>query len=117
MFLNSSPSPQFLETADELSAPCSGAEDSEATPACSGPDENDVEFSGHDGDTEFSPADESLINKSNDPPKQLTLPGKTIAQMRKMSTTSGSSEDETEGKKANRSPKRKRMSGSGSYVP
>ena len=33
--------------------------------------ENDVEFSGHDGDTEYSPADESLLNKSNDPPKQI----------------------------------------------
>ena len=132
VFLNSSPSPQLLETADESSeaapysgaddsesAPYSGADDSEATAACSGPDEKeDTEFSGNDGDTEYSPADELLRNKaSNDPPKQLTLPGKTISQMRKISSTSGSSDDETDDKKANRSPKRKRMSGSGSVTP
>ena len=121
VFLNSSPSPQLLETADELSetALYSGADDSEVTPACSGPDEKeDVEFSGNDGDTEYSPADESLLNKSsNDPPKQLTLPGRTISQMRKVSSTSGSSEDETDEKKSNRSPKRKKMSGSGSVTP
>ena len=121
VFLNSSPSPQLLETADELSetALYSGADDSEVTPACSGSDEKeDVEFSGNDGDTEYSPADESLLNKSsNDPPKQLTLPGRTISQMRKVSSTSGSSEDETDEKKSNRSPKRKKMSGSGSVTP
>ncbi|KAL5263116.1 hypothetical protein ACHWQZ_G008506 [Mnemiopsis leidyi] len=121
VFLNSSPSPQLLETADELSetALYSGADDSEVTPACSGPDEkDDVEFSGNDGDTEYSPADESLLNKtSNDPPKQLTLPGRTISQMRKVSSTSESSEDETDEKKSNRSPKRKKMSGSGSVTP
>ena len=114
VFLNSSPSPQLLETADELSEATqySGAEDSEATEAGSGPDEKEqTEFSGNDGDTEYSPADESLLNKTSDPPNQLTLPGKTISQMRN-SSTSGSSDDETDDKKTNRSPKRKKMSGS-----
>lgn len=103
VFINSTPSPQ---------PPDLTGTESEMSEANVEEDEKEGRgYSGNDGDiSEFSPADEGLLLNVTCGKNQLSLPGKTISEMRKVS--SGSSDEESEEVKANRNQKRKRVSSS-----